>query len=608
MNSTENPQSGHTFHIPVMGLAFTIDSPVKVARFGLSSVISIIEDNLIEKMRSYYYNLINEEYKPITSKEEDYRAKRITDYLNLVNKIVKDQFEKLKSSTFDAGSDLVLYFEMLPNDSKLKQLYLSMLKTNDGKLKEKLQDVLKSEIRPGSIDVNIMTKIDNNTYNSDGTVIENNSDAIAAFRGFAKSNLTDSSIIFSAGINPRLFNYIERFNQFITPTKKGQFEKKIVIKVSDYRSAIIQGKYLAKKGIWVSEFRVESGLNCGGHAFVTEGYLLGPILEEFKNKREELISELFKIYSLNLKSKGKPVPSEAPEMRITVQGGIGTYEEDKLLREYYNVDGTGWGSPLLLVPEATTVDNETLELLRNSKEEDIILSNNSPLGVRFNYLKGTSSEREKKQRILCQNPGSPCTERFLKYNYEFGEKPICVASNNYQKQKLNQIKSENQVESDNIKNKEDFLDKECLCIGLSNSAVINYEMSPIHGNSKAVTICPGPNLAYFSKVVTLKEMVDHIYGRNNILEKEEMRPHFFIKELELYVNYLDEQLTGSISNLDNKIKKYYQGYCQNLLEGINYYQGLSDNAIKCSETKKQETKKELRQFEEKILKIKQLFL
>lgn len=55
---------------------------------------------------------------------------------------------------------------------------------------------------------------------------------------------------------------------------KMDYYKKVVIKVSDYRSALIQGKYLAKKGIWVSEFRIESGLNCGGHAFATDGYLL----------------------------------------------------------------------------------------------------------------------------------------------------------------------------------------------------------------------------------------------------------------------------------------------------------------------------------------------
>lgn len=41
----------HRFHIPVMGLAFTVDTPVKVARYGISSVVSIIEHNMLEVMR-----------------------------------------------------------------------------------------------------------------------------------------------------------------------------------------------------------------------------------------------------------------------------------------------------------------------------------------------------------------------------------------------------------------------------------------------------------------------------------------------------------------------------------------------------------------------------
>ena len=63
-------------------------------------------------------------------------------------------------------------------------------------------------------------------------------------------------------------------------------EKKIILKVSDYRSALIQGNFLAKKGLWVSEYRIESGLNCGGHAFATEGFLLGPILARISKKNE----------------------------------------------------------------------------------------------------------------------------------------------------------------------------------------------------------------------------------------------------------------------------------------------------------------------------------
>src|SRR5665647_1502937 len=351
----------HKFHIPVMGLAFTIDSPVKVARYGISSVISIMEDRLIEMMRGYYYAYINEPYIPITVKEENYREKRITDYLNLVSRIVTDQIEKLKKSAFETGSEIVKYFEMLPEDSALKHLYHQMTRSADDLEKERLEKILRSKVTAGSIDVNIMTKLDKNNFTKDGVLIEDGSDALAALRGYAKSELSNSSVIFSAGMNPRLYNYLEKMREF-DAKGPGQFEKKIVIKVSDYRSALIQGKYLAKKGIWVSEFRIESGLNCGGHAFATEGYLLGPILEEFKEKRLSMIGELYEIYQSGLRNKG--IQSEIlPDTRITVQGGIGTAEEDKFIREYYQLDGTGWGSPFLLVPEVTNVDNETLHQL-----------------------------------------------------------------------------------------------------------------------------------------------------------------------------------------------------------------------------------------------------
>ena len=109
-------------------------------------------------------------------------------------------------------------------------------------------------------------------------------------------------------MNPRLYNYLGNFKDFDV-NEDGEFSKKVVIKVSDYRSALIQGKYLAKKGIWVSEFRIESGLNCGGHAFATDGFLLGPILEEFKLKRQELIDTLFEIYSKASRAKNqKKIP------------------------------------------------------------------------------------------------------------------------------------------------------------------------------------------------------------------------------------------------------------------------------------------------------------
>ena len=60
--------SVHKFHIPVMGLGFTIDSPIKVAHFGIDSVISIVDDDLIEKMRKVYSEKYEYEYSQITIK------------------------------------------------------------------------------------------------------------------------------------------------------------------------------------------------------------------------------------------------------------------------------------------------------------------------------------------------------------------------------------------------------------------------------------------------------------------------------------------------------------------------------------------------------------
>ena len=118
----------HTFHIPVMGLGFTIDTPLKVARFGISSVVSIIEDILVEQMRKFYCEQEEEEYIAIPHEDIDHRAKRITAYLNLLNKIVIKQTKRLKAEPFTEGSEIVKYFEMLPDDSSLRLSYLEMTK------------------------------------------------------------------------------------------------------------------------------------------------------------------------------------------------------------------------------------------------------------------------------------------------------------------------------------------------------------------------------------------------------------------------------------------------------------------------------------------------
>ncbi|MBW2601652.1 MAG: hypothetical protein JRD47_06970, partial [Deltaproteobacteria bacterium] len=44
----------HTFHIPVMGIGHSADTPIRVAPFGITSVISLVDDTLLEKIRKYY--------------------------------------------------------------------------------------------------------------------------------------------------------------------------------------------------------------------------------------------------------------------------------------------------------------------------------------------------------------------------------------------------------------------------------------------------------------------------------------------------------------------------------------------------------------------------
>ncbi len=563
----------HKFHIPVMGLAYTIDSPIKVAQFGIASVMSIVEDRLIEMMRAHYYPTINKAYHPIGTHEDDYRAKRVTDYLNLVNTIVQGQIDKIKHAAFETGSEIVKYFEMLPEDSALKQLYRQMMQTDLPTEKSTLEAYLREQIKPGSIDVNIMTKLDKNNLDKQGELIADGSDAVSALRGYVKSDLKDSSIIFSAGLNPRLYNYLESCREFDT-NSDGSFNKKVVIKVSDYRSALIQGKYLAKKGIWVSEFRVESGLNCGGHAFATDGFLLGPILEEFKQNKQELIEALFEIYNAALERKGNSKLAAPPAVILSVQGGIGTFEEDNFLHQHYGFDKTGWGTPFLLVPEATTVDDATLKLLCASKDKDVLLSKYSPLGVRFHYLKGTSSEKEKSYRISKGTPGSPCTEKHLSFNTEFTKEPICTASIKYQQLKIAQLKSLGLPEKELQQKLNEVLEKECLCVGLSNSAAINYNQTFVN-KLDAVTICPGPNIVNFSKLVSLQTMTDHIYGRTNIIEKIN-RPNLFVAELYLYIDYLKEELKDDIQHEQfEKRSKYYIAFFQNLRNGISYYRSLN---------------------------------
>lgn len=564
----------HTFHIPVLGLGYSIDTPVKVAQFGISSVMSIMDDELLELMREHHCRMNGIVYKPIEKQEHDARARRITAYLDVIHDIIARQTAELKDQPFGDSSELDKYFELLPEDSAIKQKYLQLLSIQDHAHRIRIEEELRNAVTPGSIDVNIMAKVDKLNHDKGGQPLSQEfSDALAALRGFANSKLT-SSVIISAGYNPRLYAYLDQFKDFF-PDENSRLKKKVILKVSDYRSALVQGKILAKKGIWVSEFRIESGLNCGGHAFATDGLLLGPILEEFKINRNALTAELYELCLQSQHNRGIPSFTECPKLKITVQGGIGTAEEQEFLIKHYHLDRTGWGSPFLLVPEVTNVDKLTIEQLATAKKEDYYLSHASPLGVPFNNFRKSSAEKQRKERIDKGRPGSPCYKKMLVSNTEFTAEPICTASRLYQHLKIKQLKEQELPDEQYNTEYNKIIEKDCLCEGLTAPALLKEDI-PVPHNLNAVTICPGPNLAYFSGVFSLAEMVSHIYGRKNILNTLP-RPHMFVNELQLYINYLKD--AASEINLNAKRSKYLNSFKANLQEGVSYYQQLAQQFI-----------------------------
>ncbi len=561
----------HTFHIPVMGLAYTIDSPIRVAKYGISSVISIADDELIEKMRVFYSEKFDVPYQEISQKIHDYRAKRITSYLNLVDTTVKEKFESFKNELSESKEALESYITMLPNKSDVKKSLQNILHEGFG-IKENIKNFLENHLHPGDIDVNIMTKLDKDNFMKNKQLPVEFNDAHAALRGFANSNLT-SSIVLSAGMNPRLFSYFENFDAFF-PDSSSKLKKKIILKVSDFRSAMIQGNFLAKKGLWVSEYRIESGLNCGGHAFATDGFLLGPILQEFKDKKDQLIESAHGLMLKALMQKEMPTPSAPLALKITVQGGVGTAEEHDFLLDFYNLDSVGWGTPFLLVPEATSVDKETRELLIKAKEDDLYLSNISPLGVPFNTLRGTTNEMFKQKRIEESKAGSSCPKRFLALSKEFGADGICTSSKKYQDIKLEDLEAKKEQISAEEYEKMKFVitEKACLCVGLANASYLENDIK-IKGQSQGVVICPGPNMAYFDKEVSLSEMVQHIYGNANVMT-DFNRPNFFVKELKMYIDYLVNEISKLNTDLTAGQVKKWNAFKNNMLEGVAYYENL----------------------------------
>jgi hypothetical protein len=554
-----------------MGTGHSLDTAIRIGHFGISSVISLVDDLLVERVRKHYCEKHGFPYERIKGKGAEGRPERTTAYLNMVSRIVDENLAKLKSLPFFDENDKKKYFDLLPDSSSLKKKYSELInKGHECSERSQIEDELNKEIKAGSIDVNIMVKLDKINYDKNKEALSSEfTDAKLALKGYAESCLK-SSIIFSAGINQTLFGYMSNFKDFYRD-EVGDIKKKIILKVSDFRSALIQGKFLAKKGLEVYEFRIESGLNCGGHAFPSNGLLLASLLKEFKEKRSQLKEQFAPIVQKYYESKGwKYTTRENEEVLLTVQGGIGNNGERLRLMNEYGVDATGWATPFLLVPEATGIDAPTREQCRLAGEDDLYLSPASPLSIPFNNLRGSGSELKTKELADEGNPGSACPKGFLVSNTEFSELPICLASKEYQTQKLVTLENDEVGTYEKSEVLTNILAKACICDHLGNGLLI--ELGVTKNKFAPQSICPGPNLAWFNKYYTLNEMVDHIYGRSPSLVPPE-RPHMFAKEIGMYVEYLEQQL--KIRGRTPKDMKFFNEFKANLYSSIDYLKEIS---------------------------------
>jgi hypothetical protein len=565
MSRTPVKQSEHQFHIPVMGTGFTNTTPLEVAPLGISSVVSLVDDTLLEQQRKVLSEQFGVPFEPIGPKEDDVRARRVRAFLDIIADEVERRFQLLKAAPFEPSSPITRYFELLP-ETETKAKWRKLQTVTAPEERARLEAELRDAVVIGQIEANIMTKLDSSITLTGAPKPPNQSDAVAALRGFAESKLR-SSIVFSAGMNQRLFACAATFDDFY-PDENGVFGKRLCLKVSDYRSADVQGTMLARKGLWVSEYRIESGLNCGGHAFPTEGLLMGPILDDFIRNREALTNKLHGILVEALKAQGRPVPASLPPFRVTFQGGVGTAEEQQLLFNRYKVDSVGWGSPFLYCPEVISIDDDTLQRLLVATDKEVVLSHSSPLGVPFWNLMTSGGEDARRERNASGRSGSSCPRGFLAYNTEFSEYPICTASRNYHL-KLKAACSE-APEDVARRRMAVAYEKSCLCQDLAGSPQRRYSIDP----QSTPLLCAGPNSVNFRRIVSFNEMVGHIYGRNDVLPRNSQRPHLSLREFELYIDYLETELADTPAT--GPQAKWLERFKKGLVGGIAHLHQLVD--------------------------------
>ncbi|MGL5111789.1 MAG: hypothetical protein ACRC6O_04000, partial [Flavobacterium sp.] len=258
--------------------------------------------------------------------------------------------------------------------------------------------------------------------------------------------------------------------------------------------------------------------------------------------------------------------------------------------------------PFLLVPEATSVDQNTRNLLAKAQEKDFYLSHISPLGVPFNTLRGTSNEIAREKRIEANKAGSSCPKKFLALHKDANGNGICTASKKFQDLQLETLEEKRPTltQDQYQKNKNSITEKSCLCVGLANASYLENNI-PIKGQDQGIVICPGPNLAYFDQEVSLKKMIQHIYGNDTVLRVTH-RPNVFIKELKMYLDYFKNECAEASNEMTAAQLKKLHSFKKNMLDGISYYQNLLLNTS-CFAVIANELEMQLHAFQQELLFI-----
>ena len=97
-------------------------------------------------------------------------------------------------------------------------------------------------------------------------------------------------------------------------------------------------------------------------------------------------------------------------------------------------------------------------------------------------------------------------------------------------------------------------------------------------------------------------MIDHIYGRTNLLN-DTPRPNMFIKELGLYLDYLKKEIAKSLDPINEQKIKYFTDFKNNLLDGIEYYRKLFPQILEESIEQRTKMLDDLESCRQKLLAL-----